>query len=84
MVHHVRAITVVCDRTAAPSRWAEREPYLQHCSDSGATYWSLRIKCNELLWAAKLLDLDAKNGVDMEKLESIADRRIAFQFLRGI
>ena len=36
---------------------AERERYLQHCSDSGATYWSLRIKCNELLWAAKLLDL---------------------------
>jgi integrase/recombinase XerD len=28
---------------------AERERYLQHCSDSGATYWSLRIKCNELL-----------------------------------
>jgi len=58
---------------------AERERYLQHCSDSGATYWSLRIKCNELLWAAKLLDADAKNGVDMEMLESIADRRIAFQ-----
>jgi integrase/recombinase XerD len=56
---------------------AERERYLQHCSDSGATYWSLRIKCNELLWAAKLLDVDAKNGVDMETLESIADRRIA-------
>lgn len=29
---------------------AERERYLQHCSDSGATYWSMRIKCNELLW----------------------------------
>lgn len=58
---------------------AERERYLQHCSDSGATYWSLRIKCNELLWAAKLLDADSKNGVDMEMLESIADRRIAFQ-----
>jgi integrase/recombinase XerD len=58
---------------------AERERYLQHCSDSGATYWSLRIKCNELLWAAKLLDVDAANGIDMERLESIADRRMAFQ-----
>jgi len=58
---------------------AERERYLQHCADSGSTYWSLRIKCNELLWAAKLLDVDAKNGVDMEKLGSIADRRMAFQ-----
>jgi len=58
---------------------AERERYLQHCSDSGATYWSLRIKCNELLWAAKLLNVDAKNGVDLDMLESIADRRIAFQ-----
>jgi integrase/recombinase XerD len=35
---------------------AERERYLQHCSDTGATYWSMRIKCNELLWAARLLD----------------------------
>lgn len=58
---------------------AERERYLQHCSDSGATYWSLRIKCNELLWAAKLLDVDAENGVDLETLESIADRRMNFQ-----
>ncbi|TAL85115.1 MAG: integrase [Candidimonas sp.] len=58
---------------------AERERYLQHCSDSGATYGSLRIKCNELLWAAELLDVKAKDGIDMEKLESMADRRMAFQ-----
>ena len=37
---------------------AERERYLQHCSDSDATYWSMRIKCNELLWAARLLDVN--------------------------
>lgn len=58
---------------------AERERYLQHCSDTGATYWSMRIKCNELLWAARLLDADAKNGVDMEGLEALLNRRIAFQ-----
>jgi hypothetical protein len=34
---------------------AERERYLQHCADLGATYVSLRIKANELLWAARLL-----------------------------
>lgn len=58
---------------------AERERYLQHCSDTGATYWSMRIKCNELLWAARLLDADAKNGVDMDGLEALLNRRIAFQ-----
>jgi hypothetical protein len=31
------------------------------------------------LCATKLLYADAKNGVDMEKLGAIADRRIAFQ-----
>ena len=36
-----------------------------------ATYWSLRIKCNELLWAAKLLDVDAENGVDMKTLAGV-------------
>lgn len=61
---------------------AERERYLQHCSDTGATYWSMRIKCNELLWAARLLDEDAKHGFDMEGLEVLADRRIAFQNAR--
>src|ERR1700737_1385889 len=58
---------------------AERERYLQHCSDTGATYWSMRIKCNELLWAARMLDADAKNGVDMDGLEALFNRRIAFQ-----
>ncbi|GAC1422295.1 MAG: hypothetical protein NVSMB6_23850 [Burkholderiaceae bacterium] len=57
----------------------ERERYLQHCSDTGATYWSMRIKCNELLWVARLLDVDAKNGVDMDGLEALFKRRIVFQ-----
>lgn len=57
----------------------ERERYLQHCSDTGATYWSMRIKCNELLWAARLLDADAKNGIDMAGLEVLFNRRMIFQ-----
>jgi site-specific recombinase XerD len=58
---------------------AERERYLQHCFDSGATYGSLRIKSNELLWAATLLGADASHGIDMEKLKTIVARRTAAQ-----
>lgn len=58
---------------------AERERYLQHCSDSGATYCSMRIKCNELLRAAMLLDANVKHGVDMDGLEALAERRMVFQ-----
>lgn len=57
----------------------ERERYLQHCSDRGATYWSMRIKCNELLWAAMLLDADAEHGIGTEGLEALAERRMVFQ-----
>lgn len=57
---------------------AERERYLQHCADSGATYWSMRIKCNELLWAATLLDSNADHDFNIDKLHALADRRMAF------
>lgn len=57
----------------------ERERYLQHCFDSGATYGSLRIKCNELFWAAQLLGVDASQGIDMEKLQTLVDRRAVVQ-----
>jgi site-specific recombinase XerD len=56
---------------------AERERYLQHCLDAGATCGSLRVKHNELLWAAKLLDADAPCGIDSEKLKTIVARRTA-------
>ncbi len=58
---------------------AERDRYLQHCFESGATYGSLRIKSNELLWAAHLLGADASHGIDMEKLQTIVVRRTAVQ-----
>jgi integrase/recombinase XerD len=58
---------------------AERERYLQHCFDFGATYASLRIKSNELLWAARLLGEDALHGIDNEKLQTIVTRRTSVQ-----
>lgn len=53
----------------------ERERYLQHCFDLGATRAALRVKSNELLWAAQLFSADALRGVDTEQLQVIADRR---------
>jgi len=58
---------------------AERERYLQYCFDSGATYGSLRIKSNELLWAARLLGADASHDIDMEKLKTIVAWRTVVQ-----
>lgn len=55
----------------------ERERYIQNCADSGATYWSLRIKCNELLWAAKLIGSNGTQAFDSEALVRLADRRVS-------
>lgn len=55
----------------------ERERYIQNCADSGATYWSLRIKCNELLWAAKLIGSNGTQVFDSEALVRLADRRVS-------
>jgi integrase/recombinase XerD len=38
----------------------ERERYLRHCADRGATVSTLRMKSNELLWAARLLSPSAR------------------------
>ena len=56
----------------------ERERYIQNCADSGATYWSLRIKCNELLWAAKLIGSNGTQVFDSEALVRLADRRVSY------
>lgn len=55
----------------------ERERYLKHCFDSGATHAALRVKSNELLWAARFLGADASCGVDIEALQKMADRRMS-------
>ena len=54
---------------------AERERYLQHCAELGATRATLRMKSTELLWVARLLDPNASQGVGMEQLQEIVRRR---------
>ena len=40
----------------------ERERYLRHCAEQGATRATLRVKANELLWLAQHLGSDASDG----------------------
>lgn len=53
----------------------ERERYLQHCADLGATRATLRVKSTELLWAARLLHPNASQGVGMEQLGEMVRAR---------
>jgi site-specific recombinase XerD len=53
----------------------ERDRYLRHCADFGATRGSLRQKGNELLWFAHHLGSQATDGIDLEKLQEIAAER---------
>ncbi|MFQ6186640.1 tyrosine-type recombinase/integrase [Sinorhizobium meliloti] len=50
----------------------ERNRYLRHCAEGGATQASLKIKRNELLWIAARLGRDASVGIDIEALRRIA------------
>jgi integrase/recombinase XerD len=50
----------------------ERERYLQHCANLGATRATLLVKSTELLWFACHLDSSAPQGIDSEKLQEIA------------
>jgi integrase/recombinase XerD len=54
---------------------AERERYLQHCADRGATHATLLHKSSELLWIACQLDTNAPLGVGIEQLDQIVRRR---------
>lgn len=53
----------------------ERNRYLRHCAECGATPASLRTKCNELLWVASRLGPDASEGIGIEALRRIATER---------
>lgn len=53
----------------------ERDRYLRHCAEAGATAASLRHKRNELLWIAAHLCPDASQGIDIEALRRIATER---------
>lgn len=50
----------------------ERNRYLRHCEDHGASPGALKIKRNELLWIGRHLDPRACQGVNMEVLLEIA------------
>jgi site-specific recombinase XerD len=54
---------------------AERERYLRHRADLGATRASLKFMNRELLWIARLLEPDAANGVEMAQLQELVRRR---------
>ena len=53
----------------------ERERYLQHCAEQGATGGTLRMKAKELLWLAQNLESNARDGVDMGDLKEIVRKR---------
>ena len=53
----------------------ERDRYLRHCAEHGATPASLIIKRNELLWIAPRLAPDAHKGVGIEVLQRIGNER---------
>jgi integrase/recombinase XerD len=53
----------------------ERERYLQHCAEGGATPAALRVKANELLWLSQHLRRDAAQGTDIRALQEIARER---------
>jgi integrase/recombinase XerD len=53
----------------------ERKRYLRHCAEHGAAPAVLKIKHNELLWIARRLSPDARQGVGMDVLRRIASQR---------
>ena len=53
----------------------ERNRYLRHCAEHGASPAVLKIKRNELLWVARHLDPLAHQGVGMDELLRIAHER---------
>jgi integrase/recombinase XerD len=53
----------------------ERDRYLRHCAEQGATRATLRMKAKELLWLAQHLGSGASEGVDMGDLQGIVRQR---------
>jgi hypothetical protein len=70
------------DESALVRHWVrpfaeERERYLQHCVEHGATHRVLRMKANELLWLCLHLPRDASRGIDLPALKEIARERVS-------
>ena len=54
---------------------AERDRYLRHCNDSGATPSSLSVKRNELIKIARDLPENPSQGVNLGQLQEMARQR---------
>jgi site-specific recombinase XerD len=54
----------------------ERERYLQHCVEHGATRSTLRVKANELLWLSQHLPGEPSRGIVLA-LQKIAHQRVS-------
>ncbi|MCL6484950.1 MAG: hypothetical protein I4O49_12405 [Janthinobacterium lividum] len=65
---------IISRRRPAPFA-AERERYLRHCFEAGATLASLRLKDRELIWIARLLPTDAAAGIDLVGFEEVVRQR---------
>lgn len=66
---------IACRRHREAPFADERERYLQHCAQQGATDATLRVKANELRWFAQHVRSNASDGVDIEELRAIARKR---------
>ena len=53
----------------------ERERYLRHCAEHGATHATLRMKANELLWLAQHLGPCVSEGIAVDNLRDMARQR---------
>jgi hypothetical protein len=75
MLEHLFRSESALTRNRAGPFAEERERYLQHCAEHGATRAALRLKANELLWLCQHLRCDASQGIDIRTLQEIARER---------
>jgi integrase/recombinase XerD len=75
MLEHLFRSESALTRNRAGPFAEERERYLQHCADHGATRAAMRVKANELLWLCQHLRCDASQGIEIRTLQGIARER---------
>ena len=75
MFQTLYSVPATCRRHSDGPFADERDRYLRHCADLGATRGTLRQKGNELLWFAHHLGSQATDGVDLKQLQEIASER---------
>jgi site-specific recombinase XerD len=75
MLEHLFCSESALTRHRAGPFAEERERYLQHCAENGATRAAMRVKANELLWLCQHLRRDTSQGIDISTLQEIARER---------